>query len=163
MIHIDAIRKRVFLEGMIIDMDTIRKRVIHGDTVFSQRILLTALIKGDSKTREWILEELGPEHFGQAHFRHIFEWITRALQQKGGVDAAELYQEMESHVHNHWRSASDPDYDRSQYSVEDVLPGYMAVIDHLLAIETPDPETIGKAVAWLQKGHVWRKTHLRSP
>jgi len=42
-------------------MDTIRYRISRRDLVFSKRILLTAIAKGNDQIREQILSQLKPE------------------------------------------------------------------------------------------------------
>jgi hypothetical protein len=100
---------------------------------FSQRVILAALMKCDDETQSRILDELGESHFEHLTLARMFEWIKDSLQTEGRVDESSLYQRMKDYVAQH------------------VLPGYMATIDHILAIETPDTKTIDQAIVWLQK------------
>ena len=58
--------------------------------------------------------------------------------------------------------ASDPTYDGSQYTAEEVMGGYLALIDHVLAIDIPDDETIDQAIAHLQRYYRHRSAHGRN-
>jgi hypothetical protein len=152
--EIERARARAVENAQITDMRVIRDRVFRRDLSFSERVVLTALVKGDENTRERILQELKPEQFGLAFSDLVFQWMASALRIKGTIDVADLYHQMENFVRSQW------DADRSGYSVEQVLPGFTAIIDHVLAIEAPDPETVEKAIALIQESHAWRKNHL---
>jgi hypothetical protein len=119
--------------GMLIDTDAIRWRVSRGDSVFSQRILLTALIKGDDQTRNRILRELTREHFGQHLLGLVYEWVVRELRSSGQVCFTELYQQVESYV------------------VSRVLPKDLAFVGEVVAIALPNADAVDKAIMWLQK------------
>jgi replicative DNA helicase len=107
---------------------------------FSQRVVLTALIKCDAAIRQRILKEMNPEHFPHLTLALMFEWASQLLHAKDKLDAEELYRKTEDYVWNQ------------------VRPGYTAVLDHLLAIETPDEETVERAIALLQERHIHRGT-----
>lgn len=136
---------------MLTDMNIIRERVNGGDGAFSIRITLVALIKGDDATRQHILENLGVEDFPLSVFGMIFEWILQSLHSKGRIEKSELYDNMRAHVSKHWLSANDPQYDDTVYSYEKVLPGYLAVLDHLYMIDNPDRSTVESAIEVLQR------------
>ena len=147
--------QRALARGALLDPDVIRERVIGGDAAFGQRVLLTALIKGDETTRAHILAKLQPEYFLPV-FGLLFRWVREGLTTEGRVRVSELYERMEAHVYDRWLSASDPAFDESQYSAEEVMIGYLAPIDHVLALEMPDEEMIDKAINSLHKVHDWR-------
>lgn len=138
---------------LLIDPKTIRKRVLGGDGAFAQRILLTALIKGSNDERNHILTEVGYEHFFSIPFGLLFLWVSQDLSSLGQVNESALYERMEAYVREHWTSESDPAFDGSQYSAEQVMTGYLAPIDHVLAIDMPDAETIDHAIASLRRYH----------
>ncbi|HNS52882.1 MAG TPA: hypothetical protein PKO09_17090 [Anaerolineae bacterium] len=152
--EIERARARAVENEQITDMRVIRDRVFRRDLPFAVRVVLTAFVKGDEKTRERILRELESVQFGVGFFDLVFEWMAGTLRIKGKTDVADLHHQMESFVR------SQRDAGKSEYSVEQLLPGYMAVIDHVVAIEMPDLETVEKALALIQESHAWRKNHL---
>jgi len=152
---IERARARAIESGHITDMQVIRDRVFRRDLPFSERVVLTALVKGDENTRGKILRELESEQFGLAFFDLVFEWITSSLRSKGTIYVPDLYHQMENFVRSQW------DAERSGHSVEEVLPGFTAIIDHVLAIEPPDAETIDKAISLIHESYVWRKVHTK--
>jgi hypothetical protein len=141
---------------LLVDSQAIRKRVLAGDVAFAQRILLTALIKGSQQDRSHILASIDSEHLFTNVFRPLFLWVSDDLSSTGQVDESALYERMEAHVREHWTSERDPNHDASQYSAEQVMQGYLSPIDHVLAIDMPDAETIDHAIATLQRFHSWR-------
>jgi hypothetical protein len=147
----EGVRKRALAYDLLIEPRAIRERVIGGDGVFAQRVLLTALIKGSQKVRNRILADLSYEHFFSSVFELLFLWVSQELSSTGQADESALYEQMEAYVQEHWMSASDPSFDGSEYSAEEVMAGYLAPIDHVLAIDMPDAETIEYAIASLQK------------
>ena len=153
--NIETAYRRALARGALLDPEVIRERVIGGDAAFGQRILLTALIKGDETTRIHILNQLQPEYFAPV-FDLLFRWVREGLTIEGEVKANELYERMEAHVYDHWVSASDPAFDESQYSAEEVMTGYLAPIDHVLALDMPDEHMIDEAISSLHKVHNWR-------
>jgi hypothetical protein len=96
--------------------------------------------------RSQILEQVDHEHFPETHFRVMFETILESIETSGRIDEDELYRRMEEHVRVHWPSGPEAGTE-FDLSAEDVLPGFLAVIDHVLAIDTPDQELIEKAIA----------------
>lgn len=153
--EIERARARAVENEQITDMRVIRDRVFRRDLPFAVRVVLTAFVKGDENTRERILRELESVQLGVGFFDLVFEWMAGALRIKGTIDVADLHHQMESFVR------SQRDADKSEYSVEQLLPGYMAVIDHVVAIEMPDLETVEKALVLIRESHAWRKNHLR--
>ena len=157
MVDFDKIQARVKERGQIVDMYTISGLVFRGDITFVERVLLTALLKSERQVKERILSQISSEHFGMYWFALLFDWIAEQLQLESRVDEATLYRKMETYVSEHWKSASDSTLDRSQDSTVDMLVGYLAVIDHIIAIETPDEETVDKAILWIREHYVRRK------
>ncbi len=135
MVDIDVIRKRALSYDLILDMETIRYRVSRGDVTFSQRILLTALIKCENEVKNHIMKAVNVEHFGMTPWQFVFEWIIQELHSRGWVDEVELYQKMESYVR------------------DNVLSEYEEIVDQILAIEISDTETVSRAIMLLQKRH----------
>jgi hypothetical protein len=153
--EIERARARATENGQITDKHVIRDLVLRRNLPFAVRVVLTAFLRGDENTRERILQDLESVRFGVGIFDLVFEWMTSARRIKGTIDVADLHHQMENFVRSKW------DAEKSGYSVEQVLPGYMAVIDHVAAIEIPDVDTVEKAIALIQESHAWRKTHLR--
>lgn len=152
----ESVRKRALANDLLIDPLVIRERVIGGDASLAQRVLLTALIKGSQHDRNRILAEVGYEHCPSYVFKILFQWVSQELSSAGLVDESALYEQMKAYVHDHWISAYDPSFDGTEYSAEQVMPGYLAPIDHILAIEMPDAEVIDHAIAALQRYHSQR-------
>lgn len=148
--------QRARAQNLLLDADVIRERVMGGDAVFAQRVLVTALIKGDEKIRTDILDKLQGEHFFSSVFALLFRWVSQELVTKDQVEEYELYQKMERHVRNQLAAPPTPGYGESHDTVEEILPGYLAPIDHVLAIEMPDEEVIDKAISALYGYYEWR-------
>ena len=137
--------------GRIVDMAEIRRRVFGRDTVFSQRVVLTALIKGGHDVQGKILARLGPEDWTFFWFRLVFDAAVEMLRSKGRVDTDGLYESMRAHVYRNWPSSLDPQRDAAEYSAEEVMPGYTGIIDHLLELEMPDEDLLDVAIAQVQQ------------
>jgi hypothetical protein len=79
------------------------------------------------------MKAVNVEHFGMTPWQLVFEWIIQELHSRGWVDEVELYQKMEAYVR------------------DNVLPEYWDLVDQILAIETPDTETVNRAIMLLQR------------
>ncbi len=130
-VDMQAIRERFSEQGTIFDLETIRYRVMRGDVVFSQRVLLTALIKYNHDQRENLIQQLGRDYFG--NFDRLFDWIVLAPEDENGVDVDYLYEKTWSHI-------------RTQ-----TIPEYITFVDQILAIDMPEPEALADAVTYLQQ------------
>jgi hypothetical protein len=129
----------------------IGKTLQAGDSVFSRRIILTALIKGDRVIRDNIIERVEPRYFGHSHFRSIFRWIMDEIHSGDQVEVQTLYKEMVEYVRRQWLDKEMSETPAEEETFEQVLPGYIAVIGHLLAIEMPDQQMISDAIHWLER------------
>lgn len=147
--------------GLVTDLETIRYRVSRGDFVFAQRVVLTALAKCGDEIRGQVLENLNVQHFTLVPFDQIFEWMSESVRNRGVVIEEDLYRLMEEDVRRHWLSRDDPAYDASVLSFEEVLPGYLCPVYHVLTIETPDAGTVLNAIAVLQAAYE-RRIRARS-
>ena len=150
-----SLRRKALERGQIIDIESIGEMVRRGEIVFSRRIVLSALIDCDDDVRRHILDQVTAESFPESWFRIIFETTLISAKTGGKVSKGELYRAMERHVRDHW--PSKPEVDKSGLSAEDVLPGFLAVIDHILAIEMPDKELIDMAILNVHRFNEWRK------
>ena len=155
--------QRALAQNLIVDTDVIRERVIGGDAVFAQRVLLTALIKGDEKICTDILDKLEREYFFSLAFALLFRWVSQELTTNGRVEEDKLYQKMKAHVRDQLAAPPTPGFADSHYTLEEILPGYLAPIDHVLAIEMPDSEMIERAISSLQKLYKWRSAQASTP
>ncbi len=151
-----SLRHKALERGQIIDIESIGALVRRGEIVFSRRILLSALIECNDDVRRQILEQVTDENFPESWFRVIFETTLISAKIDGKVNKDELYRAMEHHVRDHWPSKPETDA-KSGLSAEDVLPGYLAVIDHILAIEMPNKELIEMAILNVHRFSEWRK------
>jgi hypothetical protein len=151
-----SLRHKALERWQIIDIESIGELVRRGEIVFSRRILLSALIECNDDVRRQILEQVTDENFPESWFRVIFETTLISAKIDGKVNKDELYRAMEHHVRDHWPSKRETDA-KSGLSAEDVLPGYLAVIDHILAIEMPDKELIEMAILNVRRFSEWRK------
>lgn len=143
--------QKALAQNLIVDTDVIRERVIGGDAVFAQRVLVTALIKGDEKTRADIPDKLEGECFFSPVFALLFRWVSQELTTNGRVEEDKLYQKMKAHVRDQLAAPPTPGFAESHYTLEGILPGNLAPIDHVLAIEMPDEQMIDKAISSLHK------------
>ncbi len=134
---------------MLTDLKVIGERVRGRDGVFSMRIVLTALIKGDQETRESILARVKHEDFVLSDFKLIFEWISHSIASTGTVEEEILDQRMAARVAEiHRDSQNDPRYD---HSYEQILPGHLALIEHLYLIDLPEKSLVDDALAVLRR------------
>lgn len=136
--------------SLITDLGRITEMVRGGACIWAQRLVLTALVKCPPDTRDLILAEVQPFDFMHV-FRMLFNWISEQLCQAGEVDPSMLYKRMEEHVRLNWQSATDPAYDGSHPSAEQVLPGYLAPVWHVLNIDGPDRTIVEQAIRVLKR------------
>ncbi|MDM8532681.1 hypothetical protein QUF63_16085 [Anaerolineales bacterium HSG25] len=234
---------------MLTDLNIIQSRIIRGDTVFAMRIVLTALLKGNTDIRTSIFKAFTVDDFKLPAFDLIFSWLNNSWQTTGQIDSIQLYQNMENYVRTEvvasqiaftdrllikplpnpdetaWaiirireednndspilgaryyeatdivivallkgdrptqtqilNQLSSDDFDvnldclfewveqllpteghlkrkslhakAEQYVIEQILPGYIAPIDHLMAIDMPDETTVKQAIICLQNARI---------
>jgi hypothetical protein len=104
---------------------------INESFIDSERVVVVALIKGDKQSQSHILKEMSVGYF-DASIDRIFEWARQLLRTEEKVDKEALYQKGKNYV------------------ISKVMPGYIAPINHILAIDMPDGEMIDKAIACLK-------------
>lgn len=97
----------------------------------ADEVVIVALLKGDEQTQQWILKELSPDHF-EVNFNNLFEWASQLLRIDGQITRTRLYDLAQT------------------YTINTMRPGYLAPLDHILAIDLPDVAMIKKALIWVE-------------
>ena len=115
------------LEGFT-SVEDVRRVVLKGSIDLSRRVLLTALVKGNPQLHELVLNEINRDHFSPV-FQTSFDWIIEMRQTLGTVEGEELRKKAEAHEWGEW-------------ALMDGRP----VVNHILAIETPERDVVEKAI-----------------
>jgi hypothetical protein len=132
--NLNELREKLIRQGYIVDIDPICNIVVMGDHIFSERVLLTALLKCNDEIKTRILRDVELHDFTYG-WRLIFEWVSQSLKETNKVEVAELYRKMESYVRSH------------------DLQSYKTFLDQVLKTETPNLETLQQAITQARQEH----------
>ena len=133
-------RKRAEETNHLLDLDIIRYRVERRDNSFAMRVVLAALMQNSEKYAERVLSQLDEDDFRLPGIKLVFRWIKEQLQTQKSVDVADLYHRMREYVYTRYPTDIESDPDELIWNAQDVLPGYLSVIDHIWAFDEIDDE-----------------------
>ena len=145
----ESARKRSASTHHLLDMDGIRYRISQGDNSFAMRVVLAALMQNSEKYAERVLTQLNEIDFRLPGIDLMFRWLVEQLQENGKPNIPQLYERMAEYVYERWPKDIVADHENLIYSAEEVLPGYLAVIDHIWALDEIDDGLFESAVATL--------------
>jgi hypothetical protein len=146
---------------MITDREEIKDRIEHGDFSFAERTVLAVLARGEGEVLTTILDELKEEHFTLPLMDILFDWIAETIRSGATVTEPMLQERMKGYVRSHWPERRGLGSGEDEWTADEVLPGYLAVIDHIFEIDYPEEQTVQEAIGLLLRRRARRDKHIK--
>jgi len=158
-------RRRAEETHHLLDMKIIRDRVERRENSLAMRVILAALMQNSEKYADRVLSQLDEDDFRLPGIKLVFRWIKEQVQTQKSVDVADLYHRMREYVYTRYPTDIESDPDQLIWNAQDVLPGYLSVIDHIWAFDEIDDELFDSAMVTLlhfKQAREQRKKQTRS-
>lgn len=124
--------------------------ILGGNSIYAQRVLLTALLKSDEKIKRYILQQVRTEHFTFSRYNRIFHAIEQSIQECNKIDSSYLPKKIEIAIRQEWTTEVES---RNETTVDDELKRDLRTLNELSTEEIMDEETLNKALEVIE----WRR------